>query len=32
MTDIPYHEWTSCEVYGHQFVDGTCTDCGFVEQ
>lgn len=25
---IPYHEWTPCEVYGHNFVDGHCIDCG----
>lgn len=25
---LPYHEWTSCEVHGHNFVEGSCTDCG----
>ena len=23
-----YHEWTSCEMYGHNYKDGRCTDCG----
>jgi hypothetical protein len=27
-----YHEWTSCEVYGHKFEDGSCTDCGEKDQ
>lgn len=32
--DCDWHEWTSCEFYGHNFVldeeDGVyrCTDCG----
>jgi hypothetical protein len=23
-----WHEWTTCEWNGHQFEDGSCTDCG----
>lgn len=32
--EMNFHEWTSCEFYGHQFQDGprpgehNCTDCG----
>lgn len=26
--EVPYNEWTSCEVHGHNFVEGHCTDCG----
>jgi hypothetical protein len=22
-----YQDWTSCEIYGHKFEDGTCIDC-----
>lgn len=28
MSDTNWHEWTSCEFHGHQFQDGSCTDCG----
>ena len=24
--------WTSCQVYGHQFEEGVCTDCGEPEE
>lgn len=24
---VPFHEWTSCEFYGHSFEDGRCVDC-----
>lgn len=24
----PFEEWTSCEMWGHYFIDGFCTDCG----
>lgn len=23
-----WENWTSCEMYGHVFVDGHCSDCG----
>lgn len=23
-----FHDWTSCEMYGHKFEDGRCVDCG----
>lgn len=23
-----WHEWTSCEFYGHKFENGRCVDCG----
>jgi hypothetical protein len=23
-----YEEWTSCEMYGHFYKDGSCIDCG----
>ncbi len=23
-----FQDWTSCEVHGHIFVDGHCSDCG----
>lgn len=23
-----YRIWTSCELYGHVFIDGHCFDCG----
>lgn len=31
--DTAYHEWTSCEFYGHVFMSDdegnfVCTDCG----
>lgn len=34
MEETPFHEWTACEVYGHEFTDGAgeridhCCDCG----
>ena len=38
MNDTRYHEWTSCEFYGHNFMKEdqrhVCTDCGesFLEE
>lgn len=23
-----WQDWTPCEMYGHQMVEGSCTDCG----
>lgn len=36
MSDVPFHEWTPCEMHGHRFsfeddpdeVYDTCVDCG----
>lgn len=25
--DEDFSSWTSCEFYGHKFVDGSCIDC-----
>lgn len=36
FADVPYNEWTSCEVHGHDFSHDpdeppprACRDCGF---
>jgi hypothetical protein len=23
-----YDEWTPCEMYGHEYFEGACRDCG----
>lgn len=27
MCDNDWSAWTSCEMYGHNFVEVRCTDC-----
>jgi hypothetical protein len=26
--DGNWQDWTSCEMYGHTFTEGRCSDCG----
>lgn len=26
--DTDYQDWTPCEMHGHNYEDGRCTDCG----
>lgn len=27
MEEDDWQNWTSCEMYGHHFLDGRCVDC-----